>query len=369
MRAQPWWWLTEEERAGLGLGRRAARTPVGVVFGAPDGLRLELAPRGALAVPLGPLSLSALGARDESHRRQVLARALALLGPRLDDGFDPAQAGLEGDQPVAIIDVPSVCERACVFCHVSLQPAGTRRPRGSDADVERALEATRGPVLFTGDDALSHPRVVEWVARAASKGLVPRLIGPPRKGLTAALAPLLARAGLTRWSTALLGDNAILHDEVAGQGGSYDAVLEATAAFRAAHVEVELVAPLIRPVLHALAAIDARARALSGRPLALLAFAPDGVVGAGFDGLVPRWDELRAALASAPALSPDSSPACVLPALATLHRLERTDPQVGATYPSEPCGRCDARPACPGVASTALRAVGSAGLVALRRSR
>ncbi len=369
MRVQPWWWLTEEERAELGLGRRAARTPAGVVFGTPDGLRLELAPRGALSVPLGPLSLSVLGTRDESHRRRLLARALALLGPRIDDGFDPAQASLEGDQPVAIIDVPSVCERACVFCHVSLQPAGTRRPRGSDADVERALATARGPVLFTGDDALSHPRVVEWVARAASKGLLPRLIGPPRKRLTAELAPLLARAGLTRWSTALLGANAILHDDVAGQAGSYDAVLEASAAFRAADVEVELVAPLIRPVLDALLAIDQRARALSGRPLALLAFAPDGVVGAGFDGLVPPWDELRAALASVPTLSPDSAPACVLPKLATLRRLERTDPQVGATYPSEPCGRCDARPACPGVASTALRAVGSVGLVALRRSR
>ncbi len=91
-----------------------------------------------------------------------------------------------------LVDVPSVCERACVFCDRSRQPVGARRPQGSDAAVEAALAALSGPVLFTGDDALSHPRIVEFVDAARRRTGDIAIIGPPRRGVTARLAPALA---------------------------------------------------------------------------------------------------------------------------------------------------------------------------------
>jgi MoaA/NifB/PqqE/SkfB family radical SAM enzyme len=273
-----------------------------------------------------------------------------------------------------LIEVPSVCDRACSFCHVSKTPLAERRPRGSDAAVDDALAALSGPVLFTGDDALSHPRIAAFVEAARRRTADVAIIGPPRRGVTAALAPALAGAGLARYVTALLGPDAASHDAVAGREGAFDAVCEATLAMRANGISVELVTPLVRPVLPALEALLRRGRALLGPSASpsLLAYAPDPVVGAAFDAMVPGWDELRGALEALPpdllgAAHIDGLPLCALPASLRARapaKLDRSDPDLRAAYPA-PCAGCKARAGCPGVADTVLRAVGPEGLRAL----
>lgn len=371
----------------MGLGPEVARTPSGVVFGSPGGPRLELAPRAADApVKLGPLALRPWGALAPRERDALLRAALALLGPRLEASFEPDAIepdAFEPDAPlgegsgarespassqVTLVDVPSVCERACVFCDVSRTPEGARVPQGSEAEVTRALAAGTGPVLFTGQDALSHPRIVAFIEEAARRGRAPRVIGPPRLGHTRALAPALAAAGLVSFSTSLLGADARSHDERAGRAGAHEALVEASAALRAEGVAVELVAPLVRPLLPELEALALAARALSGAPLTLLVYAPDAPMSDAFDALVPPMDELRRALARVPELSVDAAPLCVLPRGGHEARaLVRSDEAARASF-AEPCHACEARARCPGVAASVLRAVGSSGLVPLGRA-
>jgi hypothetical protein len=383
MENRPWWWLDDAERTRLGLGASVTRSTHGVLFGGAERpFRLEVLPRAHDApVRLGPIALRVWGDAGAPGARALLRAAVDVLGPRLADGFDADAVPLRahGAAPAAktaarttIIDVPSVCDRACVFCQVSLRPPASRSPRGSDEDVERAIAAAEGPVLFTGDDALSSPRIVHWVAMAAERAPHVAVIGPPRLGRTAALAPALARAGLRGYLTALLGASDAAHDRIGGREGAYAAVREAASAMRAAGVTVELVTPLIRPLLGELGAIAARAAELADGGHTLLAYAPDSMVGDAFDAVVPTFDELRDALASlgAARASVDSLPLCVLPeAMRPMGgaTLERTDERLHVVYPEAICGACEMRPRCPGLAVTVERAVGTRGLVALRR--
>jgi MoaA/NifB/PqqE/SkfB family radical SAM enzyme len=376
----PWWWLDETERARLGLGGAIERSRGGVVFGdtgAPH--RLEILARTDDApVRLGPIALRVWGDTRDTRARRLLRAAVDILGPRIDEGFDPASAPLDelgarrAEHHVAIIDVPSVCERACVFCHISLRPLDQRAPRGSDEDVERAIAAVKhGDILFTGDDALAHPRIVAWVELATRAGGKVAIIGPPRRARTAALAPALARAGLGKYVTALLGPSADVHDRMAGLPGAFEALEEAMRAMHQASIATELVTPLIRPLLSDLPAITDLAVRLSGAGHTLVAYAPDSMVGGGFDPLVPPFDELRAALANlgAKRVSVDALPTCVVPAARRPRqgsRLERTDVELLVVYPDDTCAPCAARSSCPGIAETVHRAVGARGLVPFR---
>lgn len=280
-------------------------------------------------------------------------------------------AAPSGSRKQTLIDVPSVCDRACGFCHVSRTPFEARRPRGTDADVDFALAGLSGPVLFTGDDALSHPRIAAFVEAARKRTDDIALIGPPRRAHTAQLAPALAAAGLRKYITALLGPDAASHDAVAGRDGAFAALGEAVLAMRANGILVELVTPLVRPVLPELAALLRRGQALLGpRSLpSLLAYAPDPVVSTAFDALVPSWEELSSVLAALPvdllaAIHIDGLPLCVLPPVVRARapsKLDRSDPALGAAYPP-PCAGCGARAVCPGVADTVLRAAGASGL-------
>jgi pyruvate-formate lyase-activating enzyme len=384
MADRPWWWLEEAERARLGLGAAVTRSREGVLFGDSRRMfRLEIVARTDDApVRLGPIALRVLGNPNDPRGRALLRAAVEILGPRLDEGFDP-DAVLRVEAPVAaaprreerttIIDVPSVCDRACVFCHVSLRPIAGRTPRGADEDVERTIAAAEGAVLFTGDDALSHPRIAAWIAMAAGRGLHVAVIGPPRLGVTARVAPDLARAGLRKYITALLGASDATHDRVGGREGALRSVREAVAAMRAAGVEVELVTPLIRPILGELAAIAELAAELTSGSHTLLAYAPDSMVGRGFDAVVAPLDELREALSTLAGarVSVDALPLCVLPGSMRPRggaRLDRTDERLQIAYPDAICGRCELKPSCPGLAETVERAVGTRGLVPLRRS-
>jgi hypothetical protein len=378
---RPWWWLSGAECAALGIGEGARRTDRGVVFGADTSpLRLELVPRSEDApVKIGGAALRLWGPSAHPAARRLLVLAARILQARAGEGFDPAAVSFDAPAPradpapgVTLVDVPSVCERACLFCGISLRPRDQRRPRGADEDVERAIAAARGPVLFTGDDALSHPRIVAFVERAAAGGRAVSLIGPPRRGATAALAPALARAGLRRYETAILGDGPSTHDPIAGLEGAFDALVEAASAMRAAGVSVELVTPLVTPLLGALPAIAARAVSIAGAPPTLLAYAPDEEVGTAFDAIVPRFDALRAALAplfaaGGPRPGLDALPLCVLPESLRAGAAARLERSVGVVYPEATCAGCDLRAACPGVATTVMRAAGGEGLVTLRR--
>lgn len=381
---RPWWWLDENERARLGLGAAVQRSSLGVVFGDTDRVvRLEILPRTDDApIRLGPISMRLWGDPRDPRARTLLRGAVEILGPRLADDFDPHTVAIEsalmaaspkGETRTTIIDVPSVCDRACVFCQVSLRPIETRSPRGTDAEVEHAIAVAEGAVLFTGDDALSNPRIVEWVDLAARKASHVAVIGPPRLGRTAALAPALAKAGMRKYVTALLGASEATHDRVGGREGAHRAVREAAAAMRAAGITVELVTPLIRPVLSELGAIADLAATLADGGHTLLAYAPDSMVGDAFDPVVPAFDDLREALTAITGKrsSVDALPLCVLPAAMRSNggtTLERTDERLGVVYPEAICGACELRARCPGLAVTVERAVGTRGLVALRRS-
>lgn len=384
---RPWWWLTSADCLALGIGEGARRTDKGVVFGAGTSThRLEVVPRSEDApVKLGSVALRLWGPTAHPGAKRVLVLGARMLHARRDEGFDAAAipGDLDGPRaavssapsaPTVIIDLPSVCERACVFCGIAAIPRAARRPRGSDDEVAQAIDAAQGPVLFTGDDALASPRVVAWVQRASRRGLPVALIGPPRRGATAALAPQLAQAGLGRYLTAIFGEGPAAHDAVAGLDGAFTALEEAVVAMRAAGVRVELVTPLIAPLLPALPGILGRAHALIGATPTLLAYAPDTPVGTTLDHVVPRFDTLREALAplfapGGPRPSIDALPLCVLPEAlraGAAARLSRSDQKLGACYPEEACGGCALRAGCPGVATTVLRAVGATGLVTLR---
>jgi MoaA/NifB/PqqE/SkfB family radical SAM enzyme len=296
----------------------------------------------------------------------MLARALPMGPPGAE------QRTARPASRTTIIDVPSVCERACVFCHISLRPLDQRAPRGSADDVERAISAAKdGDILFTGDDALANPRIVAWVELATRGGGRVSIIGPPRRGRTAALAPALARAGLHKYVTALLGPSADVHDRMAGLPGAFEALEEAMRAMHAASVTTELVTPLIRPLLADLPAMADLAVRLSHSGHTLVAYAPDSMVGGGFDPLVPPFDELRTALGklAGKRVSVDALPTCVVPPAQRPRdgsRLERTDGELGVVYPQESCAACAAKSSCPGVAETVYRAVGARGLVPAR---
>jgi pyruvate-formate lyase-activating enzyme len=394
-RERPWWWLTDAERAKLGLGAAVKRSAHGVLFGdSRRPFRLEIVARTDDApVRLGPIALRLFGNPGDPRGRALLRAVVEILGPRLAEGFDPdvvpREAGVvaipetetEPEAPrsganTTIIDVPSVCDRACVFCQISLRPIAERTPRGADEDVDRAIaagSATGDAVLFTGDDALSHPRIVAWIEAAARGGRHVTVIGPPRLGSTARMAPDLARAGLRKYQTALLGATDATHDRIGGREGALRAVREATAAMRKAGVKVELVTPLIRPILAELGAITALAAELADGGHTLLAYAPDSMVGTGFDAVVAPFDELRAALAglAGARVSVDALPLCVLPEAMRARggaRLDRTDERLQVGYAAI-CGECELEPGCPGFATTVARAVGTGGLVALRRGR
>lgn len=368
----PWWWLDEAERCALGLGPGARPTDLGVVFGDGGGPhRVELVPGGLDApVRLGPASLRLWGPCDGAGQA-LLRRAAALLSSRQGTGFDPGAAGPllgsvagRSDPAVTLVDVPSTCERACAFCGVASTPPARRAPRGPDPGP--LVDAAPGPVLLTGDDAAAHPDIVSLVARAARRGPA-SLIGPPRAGRERRLAPALAAAGLARWSTGLFAGEAAAHDAVAGLPGAFAALLEAAAAYRAAGVEVELVTPLVRPVLAGLPALVARAASITPRAPVLQAYAPDAAVGTALDALVPRFPALREALAALPpeaAVRLDGVPPCLLGPPLRRHAtagLDRSDPALAPRHPA-PCAPCTARHRCPGVAPTVLRAVGDGGL-------
>ncbi len=382
----PWWWLRRAEREALGLGATVERTDEGFVFGPRGGLRVEVtARRDDAPVKLGSAALRLWGGAVDGPGGALLASVARALVARRARGFDPTtvrlderaldetQASTSARAEPAIVDVPSTCERACAFCHVSAKPFEERVARGDDAQVLAAIErVTEGELLLTGDDALSHPRIEALVGAARRRGLSVSIIGPPRLGRTARLAPGLARAGLSRWQTAIFGADAASHDALAGRVGAFEALEEATAAMRAAGVAVELVTPLVAPLLASLTGLQARARALVGAPSSLLAYAPDSMVGDRFDRLVPGHGALRealAALAPADASFADALPLCVLPAAlrpSAERKLGRTDDALTAVWPAASCRGCVERARCPGVPTTVARAVGVEGLVTLR---
>lgn len=306
----------------------------------------------------------------------AVVRGLRQLEPQL--GREDLANGLApGPVPAGqtIIDVPSACERSCVFCEISTRPIELRRPRGDDATVLRSIDEAKGAVLFTGDDALSNPRIGEFVSRAAQRGASVSVIGPPRRTLTAAKLPGLVTSGLRSWTTVLLGTEPRTHDERSGLEGAWSALHEAAPIAKAAGLTLRLVTPLVLPVLDELSGLATLARTLSPHPLTLLTYAPDSPVGTRFDPLVPPFAVLREALArfsaspSATGVRVDAAPLCVLPAAwrpDAATRTERTDVALTHQWPEASCGPCTQRARCPGVLHTVLRAVGTDGLTAMK---
>ncbi len=317
------------------------------------------------------------GLAPDTRVVDAVVRGLKQLEPQLAAADFTSQRITVEPTGQTIIDVPSVCERSCEFCHLSTRPPEAREPRGTDEQVPRLIDEAPGAVLFTGDDALSNPRIAEFIARAAKRGPV-SVIGPPRSEVTAAKLPGLVAAGLRSWTTVLLGTEQRTHDERSGLEGAWHALHQAAAAAKAAGLTLNLVTPLIGPVLDELSGLAELARTLSPHPLTLLTYAPDAMVGERFDALVPPFEVLRAALsrfansAASAGGRVDAAPLCVLPPgwrAGSTTRAERTDAALTASWPEASCGACALRAQCPGVLHTVLRAVGPRGLTALHPPR
>lgn len=318
------------------------------------------------------------GLAPDTRVVEAVVRGLRQLEPRLAAGdFTSQRITVEAPAAQTIIDVPSVCERSCAFCDVSTRSREDRRPRGTDENVLRLIDGAPGAVLFTGDDALSNPRIGEFISRAAKRGPV-SVIGPPRSEVTAAKLPGLVAAGLRSWTTVLLGTEQRTHDERSGLEGAWHALHQAAPAAKAAGLTLNLVTPLIGSVLDELSGLAELAHTLSPHPLTLLTYAPDSTVGERFDDLVPPFEVLRAALsrfassAASAGVRVDAAPLCVLPPgwrAGSATRAERTDAALTASWPEASCGACALRAQCPGVLHTVLRAVGARGLTTLHPPR
>jgi hypothetical protein len=178
-------------------------------------------------------------------------------------------------------------------------------------------------------------------------------------------ARALADAGLARWSSGLFGADASTHDAIAGEVGAFDALHASCQALSQAGIHVELITPLVTPLLHALPAIVALGATWTGRPVVTQLYVPDPSVGDAMDAMVPAWSALRAALAPLDRkhASIEGVPPCVVPERlraqsSLLDRSERNE----ISYPEGPCGGCALRSFCPGIAATSLRVVGTEGL-------
>jgi len=263
-----------------------------------------------------------------------------------------------GDRRAQVSLGPS-CTHACTFCAQRATPSAANE--GVDPPIEslnartRALRASgaRG-VTFVGGEPTLRPDALEAAVRVAKDaGFV--AIGMQTNGhRLAALAPVLAAAGLTDVHVSLHGAEAAHHDHHTGRPGSFEAVWEGVAAARAQGLRVVVTTVLTRSNFRVLAPLPLllRSRGIDAWHVAVpLA---RGRADDGFDRVVPRLAlalpfALHALDASRRLGLPafvSGAPLCLLGPFAA-RSLDVDAP--GSRGFHATCEECGARAACPGV--------------------
>ncbi len=256
-----------------------------------------------------------------------------------------------------LVTLTQACTNACVFCDQD----GLAPRESLDADGARAalasLRATHDEVSFVGGEPGLDASLEGRVDAA-------RTLGFTRIGVQSNASNLmdasrwqrLAQQGLTDVHLTLLGAEAAVHDYHTGRAGSFDDVLRALAAARAAGLEVVVATVLTRSNYRAL---DALAALVVARGVAAWCIAVPVVAGRAeerFDRVYPRLGlalpfavrALAAARARGLTAFVAGAPLCLLGPYGA-HAIPGDALGDGVRAFAPACDACALRPLCPGV--------------------
>ena len=240
------------------------------------------------------------------------------------------------------------CDNRCVFCAQAGLADGAPRP--ALEEELRRLRAEADELSFVGGEPTLDARLPEAVAQARAAGFA--RVGIQTNGRhLAALAPALARAGLTDVHVSIHGAEPAVHDYHSGAPGSFAALVDGIAAARAARLTVAATTVLTRSNMRALSALPPLLGELDVAAWLVEVPRAAGRAAAAFDRVMPRL-----ALALPFALHAlDAARRLGLAALIRGAPLCRLGPLDGWRLADEPrsygaaCAACPARAACPGL--------------------
>ncbi len=205
------------------------------------------------------------------------------------------------------LDVPGPCQRRCVFCRTFPVPARTTPPSSlsvvpawTPAELLSRVPDDTERLLLRGDDAAHQPGIVELVAAAKAKGLRRvELLTPGPALADAGLVKRLRAAGLSLADLSLYGSSAEVHDAIVGAEDDFSRVLTALDNLAATGLEIRLHTMFLlqnQSSFHGIAAL-ALARKLD---LQVYTWQPDAFSASRLSRLIPRYQELAAAIAAHP---------------------------------------------------------------------
>lgn len=257
---------------------------------------------------------------------QRVARALAgVFAPR-DGAEDPAirrgvvDADLAGQDRFLkekfpwldrlFVFVRGGCDLDCSFCRN--KPAeGFQTLAELDAILSGASGLGRRRVALVGNEPLAHPEIAGLVRRCRRRGFDDVEIMTSGLRLEA-LAPVLAKAGVSSYAVALHGSTAGVHDAVTRSPGSFERTVRGIDAARAFGARVFVHANACRENLENLPDLEALARG-KGWPFSIHPLRPkdaDGGMNVPYAQAAPAYGRLRAVLAGQ-VESLTGFPACV----------------------------------------------------------
>ncbi len=257
---------------------------------------------------------------------QRVARALAgIFAPR-DGAEDPAvrRGVVEADlaeqdrflkESLPWLDrlfvfVRGGCDFDCLFCKNKPAESFQTLPE-LDAILSVNARVGRRRVALVGNEPLAHPKVADLVRLCRKYGFEEVEVMTSGMRLEA-LAPALAKAGVSSYAVALHGSTAEIHDAVTRVSGSFAAVLRGLAAAQAAGARVFVHTNACHANLADLPALEALARE-RGWPFSIHPLRPkdsDGGMNVPYEEAAPGYAQLREALAGK-VESLTGFPACV----------------------------------------------------------
>ncbi len=144
---------------------------------------------------------------------------------------------------------------------------GPAAPAADDAairkTIERAHAAGASALTFTGGEVLARPEALDWLHAARSAGF--RAVEVRSDGWLlagAGAAERVVAAGASHIGIELLAGDAVAHDHLAAEPGSFARALRALRASREAGAATRVVVPLLRGTFRSLPSLVRRALAL-----------------------------------------------------------------------------------------------------------
>jgi len=157
---------------------------------------------------------------------------------------------------VVFYELTQACDLTCQHCRASAQPEahpGELDPHRSRELLEQLARFEPRPVVvLTGGDPLKRVDLESLVGHGTHLGLEMALTPSATPLLTRGALERLAQAGLRRLALSLDGAEALTHDRVRGQKGSFDTTLVALAHARELGLPLQVNTVLTRDNLHEL---------------------------------------------------------------------------------------------------------------------